>query len=122
MRLSVVVRGQGQYELLLEPAEPTDVPPDPHEGPILKGPGGEEVPLLDLVLIGQSPDCDLILKHPDVGPHHLELLRMDDRSYEVRDLGSVTGTFVNGNRVHTALVGDGDELRLGRFPLRLYLG
>jgi len=30
-------------------------------------------------------------------------------------------TFVNGVRVGSRLVGDGDEIRLGSFPLNLYL-
>lgn len=89
--------------------------------PVLMGPAGDVVPILDLVLIGRAPDCDLILDHPEVSRHHAELLRMDELSYELRDLGSTNGTYVNGARVHSRLVGDGDQLRLGSFPLNLYL-
>jgi pSer/pThr/pTyr-binding forkhead associated (FHA) protein len=39
----------------------------------------------------------------------------------VRDLGSTNGTHVNGVPVQTAMVGNGDEIRLGALPLRLYL-
>ena len=39
----------------------------------------------------------------------------------MRDLGSTNGTQVNGVPVETAMVGDGDEIRLGSLPLRLYL-
>ncbi|MFI6679021.1 FHA domain-containing protein [Kribbella sp. NPDC050470] len=85
------------------------------------GPDGDVVPILDLVLIGRAPDCDLILDHPEVSRHHAELLRMDELSYELRDLGSTNGTSVNGARVHSRLVGDGDQLRLGSLPLNLYL-
>jgi hypothetical protein len=89
--------------------------------PVLVGPDGDVVPILDLVLIGRAPDCDLILEHPEVSRHHAELLRMDELSYELRDLGSTNGTFVNGVRIHSQLVGDGDQIRLGSFPLNLYL-
>lgn len=89
--------------------------------PVLVGPDGDVVPLLDLVLIGRASDCDLILEHPKVSRHHAELLRIDGVSFELRDLGSTNGTFVNGVRVGSQMVGDGDEIRLGSFPLSLYL-
>ena len=89
--------------------------------PVLVDADGHVVPLLDLVRIGRAPDCDLILDHAGVSRHHAELLKIDAASYEVRDLGSTNGTHVNGAPVRTAMVGDGDEIRLGSLALRLYL-
>ncbi|MGW6278079.1 FHA domain-containing protein [Kribbella sp. NPDC055071] len=89
--------------------------------PVLVGPEGDVVPLLDLVRIGRAPDSDLILESPEVSRHHAELLRIDADSYEVRDLGSTNGTHVNGVQVETAMVRDGDEIRLGTLALRLYI-
>lgn len=89
--------------------------------PVLVGPDGDVVPLLDLARIGRASDCDLILDRPAVSRHHAELLRIDADTYEVRDLGSTNGTQVNGVPVQRAMVGDGDEIRLGSFPLRLYV-
>jgi hypothetical protein len=89
---------------------------------VLVGAEGDVVPLLDLVRIGRGPECDLILDRAEVSRHHAELLRIDASGYELRDLGSTNGTSVNGVRVHTEFVGDGTEIRLGSFPLRLYLG
>ena len=90
--------------------------------PILVSPDGSVVPLLDLVRIGRASDCDLIVDRPGVSRHHAELLRIDAAGYELRDLGSTNGTFVNGVPTQTAMVGDGDEIRLGALPLRLHLG
>ena len=90
--------------------------------PVLVSPDGNVVPLLDLVRIGRASDCDLILDRPGVSRHHAELLRIDATSYELRDLGSTNGTFVNGIPFQAASVGDGDEIRLGAHPLTLYLG
>jgi hypothetical protein len=90
--------------------------------PILVTPDGDVVPLLDLARIGRGSDCDLIVDRPGVSRHHAELLRIDAATYELRDLGSTNGTFVNGLPTGTAMVGDGDEIRLGALPLRLYLG
>jgi hypothetical protein len=89
--------------------------------PVLVDADGLVVPLLDLVRIGRAPDCDLILDRSEVSRHHAELLKIDADGYEVRDLGSTNGTHVNGAAVQTAMVRNGDEIRLGGFPLRLYL-
>lgn len=89
--------------------------------PALVGQAGDVVPLLDLVRIGRAPDCDLILDRPEVSRHHAELLRIDPTGYELRDLGSTNGTQVNGAPIQTAMVGHGDEIRLGALPFRLLL-
>ncbi|NIK60331.1 FHA domain-containing protein [Kribbella shirazensis] len=89
--------------------------------PALVGPDGDVVPLLDLVRIGRAPDCDLILDRPEVSRHHAELLRIEPTGYELRDLGSTNGTQVNGVPIQTAMVGHGDEIRLGALPFRLLL-
>ncbi|WP_371401603.1 FHA domain-containing protein [Kribbella sp. NBC_00662] len=89
--------------------------------PVLVGADGDVVPVLDLVRIGRAPDCDVIIDRQEISRHHAELLRIDATSYELRDLGSTNGTHVNGVRVDTALVGDGDEIRLGALPFRLFL-
>ncbi|MFC6156690.1 FHA domain-containing protein [Kribbella jiaozuonensis] len=90
--------------------------------PVLVGQEGDVVPLLDLVRIGRAPDCDVIIDRQEISRHHAELLRIDANSYELRDLGSTNGTSVNGVRIETSMVGDGDEIRLGALPFRLYLG
>lgn len=87
--------------------------------PALVGQNRDVVPLLDLVRIGRAPDCDLIIDRQEISRHHAELLRIDADAYELRDLGSTNGTHVNGKPVDTAMVGHGDEIRLGAFPFRL---
>jgi hypothetical protein len=62
--------------------------------------------------IGRSAGCALELDHETVSRHHAELRRVP-AGWEVRDLGSLNGTRVNGWRVTHALVSPGDELRLG---------
>ena len=64
-------------------------------------------------LIGRGPDCDLRLAVPAVSRHHC-LLRFRGGEATLTDLGSVNGTFVNGQRVRSqAVLHDGDEIRLG---------
>ncbi|MGA9532225.1 MAG: FHA domain-containing protein [Anaerolineales bacterium] len=57
--------------------------------------------------IGRAADCDLQLVSPSVSRHHAELFQRQDDVW-IRDLGSLNGTFVNGNRIQQARVSDGD--------------
>ena len=50
------------------------------------------------VLIGRGDDCDIKLVSDRVSRHHCEILYKDGR-YELRDLGSTNGTYVDGARV-----------------------
>jgi pSer/pThr/pTyr-binding forkhead associated (FHA) protein len=45
--------------------------------------------------------------------------RADDLA--VRDLGSLNGTYVNGDRVEERVLRSGDEVQIGRFKL-LFVG
>ena len=86
------------------------------------------------ITIGSAPGNDLTLAHKSVAPHHA-IIRNTRRGCYVRDLGSDTGTFLNGRRIEgEELTRVGDELRFGaaRFaivsgggtasPLARYLG
>ena len=50
------------------------------------------------VLIGRGDDCDIKLVSDRVSRHHCEVLYKDGH-YELRDLGSTNGTYVDGARV-----------------------
>lgn len=84
-------------------------------------------------LIGRSRDCSialpLVVDHLDVSRHHC-LIEIAPPSLRVRDLGSLNGTFVNGQKIgqrntglapadvegiHQPVVAlmDGDEIQLG---------
>ena len=62
--------------------------------------------------IGRSEDCRLVIAHGTISRRHAVLRRLED-GLEVRDLGSLNGTWVNGWRVDRALLRPGDALRLG---------
>lgn len=50
------------------------------------------------VLIGRSPDADLIIDHDDVSRDHAVIWREGGVVF-IRDLGSSNGTFVEGMRI-----------------------
>jgi HD-GYP domain-containing protein (c-di-GMP phosphodiesterase class II) len=68
-----------------------------------------------LLRIGRQPDQDLVLQDPSVSARHAEV-RLDGAGWAVRDLGSRTGTFVNGVRLGPAAqrLQSGDVLRCGQ--------
>jgi pSer/pThr/pTyr-binding forkhead associated (FHA) protein len=51
------------------------------------------------IRIGRQPDNDIALRNLEVSRHHAELRRNPDGSFEIIDLGSHGGTFVNGERI-----------------------
>ena len=66
----------------------------------------------DLVLLGRHPPEGIAVNDPGVSRIHAALCRRDGR-HVAEDRGSRNGTFVNGVRVNTGALGDGDTLQLG---------
>lgn len=83
--------------------------------------GGRPI-ILDkpILLIGRHPDCDVILKNSGkISRKHCCVALVDNR-FVVRDLDSMNGVWVNGERVkHTAGMSTGDELMIGDLPFTL---
>ncbi len=72
--------------------------------------------------IGRIPDNDLVLSDLDVSRHHAELRKSPAGSYEIVDLGSHNGTFVNGQRVTSKLLTEQDLVSIGHSTFRLQAG
>ncbi|MBD9735798.1 ATP-binding cassette domain-containing protein, partial [Streptomyces sp. H28] len=65
------------------------------------------------VRIGRGADNDLVLDDLVVSRRHAELRALPDGSYEIADLGSHNGTYLNGAPVTRAPVGPGDIVGIG---------
>jgi len=70
------------------------------------------------IRIGRTPDNDIVLGHLDVSRHHAELRRHPDGSFELIDLGSHGGTFVNGERIARTLLTEQDTISIGHTTFR----
>ena len=70
------------------------------------------------VVLGSSPDADVVLVDPTVSAKHLEL-GVGTSGVTIVDLGSKNGTFVGGARVKEARGDAGTTVLVGRSTLTL---
>lgn len=71
-------------------------------------------------IIGRAPSCDVQLEYPSVSRQHAALIREEDGSWTVYDLGSKGGVTVNDLPVDEyAVVEDGDTVAFGGIPTML---
>jgi pSer/pThr/pTyr-binding forkhead associated (FHA) protein len=90
---------------------------------VRRGPNQGSLFTLDRTVtsLGRHPDSDIFLDDVTVSRRHAEITR-SDRGYEVRDAGSLNGTYVDHERVDIAPLRDLNELQIGRFVLTFVLG
>jgi len=66
------------------------------------------------IIIGRDPNVDLTIPSPAVSRHHARLIREGD-GYDLEDLGSSNGTFLNEERLfERRALQSGDQIRLGQ--------
>ncbi len=87
---------------------------------IVEGPdAGRQLPVSGTVVIGRSPDADMVLADPQVSRRHARVTA-DDGAAVVEDLGSANGTFINHAELHgPARLDPGDDLLVGVTVLAL---
>ena len=74
------------------------------------------------VRVGRAADNDIVLTDLRVSRHHAELARQPDGGFEIADLKSHNGTFVNGRRVERARLADHDIVAIGSHVFRFLTG
>jgi len=75
----------------------------------------------DLTTVGRHSAADILLDDVTVSRRHVEVERSGDR-YRVKDTGSLNGTYLNGDRIESDWLDDGDVLQVGRFKLVFFHG
>lgn len=79
--------------------------------------GSREFELVDAEAhIGRELDNSVRIADPSISRHHA-VVRRTPTGYEVQDLQSSNGVLLNGSRVQTAPLQDGDRITLGQIQL-----
>ncbi|MEY2915122.1 MAG: hypothetical protein RL530_545 [Actinomycetota bacterium] len=73
----------------------------------------------DVNTAGRHPNADIFLDDVTVSRRHAEFLR-HGTSFEVKDVGSLNGTYFDGVRIETALLDDGAEVQIGKFRMTFF--
>src|SRR4051812_9108422 len=83
---------------------------------------GKSIPLpAGRFLVGRERDCHLRPSSDLVSRHHC-VFYVDDYAVRLRDLGSLNGTLVNGERLQgETTLSDGDSVKIGALELQLSL-
>ena len=83
------------------------------------GPGPARVDLMEQTRIGRHPDNDWVINDLLVSRHHAQIMRATGGHWEIADLKSANGTFVNGQRITRQRLQPEDVLAIGRTMMRL---
>ena len=73
----------------------------------------------DSTIAGRHPDADIFLDDVTVSRRHAEFSRTGTQ-FELRDLGSLNGTYHDGERVDHVALRDGAEVQVGKFRPTFY--
>lgn len=70
--------------------------------------------------VGRNPDLQICIDEDSISRSHCQLLLGPDEGVQIRDLGSLNGTYVNGERIkgiHSLV--PGDSLQIGSVSVRI---
>ena len=69
--------------------------------------------------IGSSTDADIQLDDPSISPLHLTIAELKESRFLLTDAGSANGSFVNGLRIESTIVGINDIVQIGFRPIEV---
>jgi pSer/pThr/pTyr-binding forkhead associated (FHA) protein len=70
----------------------------------------------DVTRVGRHPESDIFLDDITVSRRHAEFVR-EESGYQLCDVGSLNGTYVNRERIDKSSLNSGDEVQIGKFKL-----
>jgi pSer/pThr/pTyr-binding forkhead associated (FHA) protein len=88
---------------------------------VKRGPNAGTTFLLDgdVTAVGRNPASAVFLDDITVSRSHAQITRRAG-SFFVKDLGSLNGTYVNGEPVEETKLARGDEVQIGKFKLAFF--
>ncbi len=74
----------------------------------------------DQMVIGRDPKCEVYISVQNISRAHAKIVRAGDK-YQIEDMDSRNGTFVNDQRVSIGDLVDGDRIVLGGYMLAFHI-
>ncbi len=74
----------------------------------------------DDLTIGRSEKCKLVLDDEELSRRHA-VIKHRNGSFEIEDLGSANGTYLNGESVQTARLKSGDRIEMGSLEVAVQI-
>ncbi len=68
------------------------------------------------VIIGRSPECGIQLSFKNVSRMHARIF-LSNEEYQIEDLNSTNGIYVNGIKVVKCLLRDHDQIEIGKVKI-----
>jgi pSer/pThr/pTyr-binding forkhead associated (FHA) protein len=65
------------------------------------------------MVVGRAIDADLPINSTDISRRHVIVKRNASNQYTLMDLESRNGVYINGVKIHSAILHDGDSVQLG---------
>ena len=72
--------------------------------------------------VGRAPENDIFFENDSVSGYHAEIYHLPDGTFQICDLDSTNGTWVNGQRVRVKILRNGDVVELGEVRLHFRIG
>jgi len=66
----------------------------------------------NVTVIGRGSTCDIILDSKELSRRHAAIT-LDEVEIKIEDLNSSNGLFLNGIRIHSAIMRNGDTFQIG---------
>ncbi len=109
--------------LAMSSSPPVDVPGIPSAGAarlyIMSGPyAGRELPLKHGFFIGKAAGCDLLLDDGFTSGHHAQFVIDGAGKITLFDYGSTNGTFIDGQKITSAVLEHGCTIKIGSTEIR----
>jgi pSer/pThr/pTyr-binding forkhead associated (FHA) protein len=76
------------------------------------------IPLLNRMRIGKNQDNDWVINDVNVSDYHAEINMTSPGNYEITDMNSESGTFVNGKKIKRIKLRTGDQVLIGNVERR----
>lgn len=78
----------------------------------------EPILLTDYTTLGRAPDCTKTLRHDSIAERHVRIEKKAE-IFQVKDMRTTTGTYLNDAKIIEAEINVGDILRIGPFEFQV---